>query len=211
MILYGSSFSPFVRKVLAFAHEKGVAIELKRIGRASEDPEFREANPLGKMPALRDDDYLLPDSSAIVAYIEAKHPEPALIPTAPRARGWAMAWEEFGDSELFGAIGPMFLNRVVRPKFERVAGDDDAAARGEAALPRLLTYLETRIPDSLFLVEDRCTLADLAVASPLLNLEHAGGTLDAYPRVTAFRDAILARPSFAGLAEKERAFIARMA
>mgnify|MGYP000182048915 CR=1 FL=1 len=66
MILYGSSISPFVRKVLAVAGEKGVEITLKPVGVGDRDPEFREASPLGKMPALRDDDYLLADSSAIV-------------------------------------------------------------------------------------------------------------------------------------------------
>ncbi|WP_076070809.1 glutathione S-transferase family protein [Sphingomonas montana] len=211
MILYGSSFSPFVRKVLAFAAEKDVAIDLHRIGRASTDPAFREANPLGKMPALRDGDYLLADSSAIVAYIEALHPEPALIPAEPRARGMALFWDEFGDAELFDAVRPMFFNRVVRPRFEGKPGDLAAADASEAdVLPGVLAYLEARIPESLFLVEDRITLADLAVASPLVNLEHAGGVLDGYPRISAYLAAMLARPSFAGLVAKERAMLARM-
>ena len=210
MILYGSSFSPFARKVLAFAHAKGVAIDLHRIGRGSADPAFREASPFGKMPALRDGDYLLSDSSAIIQYIEALHPEPALIPVAPRARGMAIYWDEFADTQLFGAIGPMFLNRVVRPKFERTAGDQAAADRSEAeALPPLLDYLEARMPDG-YLVEDRLTLADIAVASPLVNLEHAGGTLAGHPRVAAFYAAMIARDCFAEMVEKERAFLARM-
>ena len=210
MILYGSSFSPFARKVLAFAHAKGVAIDLHRIGRGSADPAFREASPFGKMPALRDGDYLLSDSSAIIHYIEALHPDPALIPTAPRARGMAVYWDEFGDTQLFGAIGPMFLNRVVRPKFEQKPGDLAAADRSEAeALPPLLAYLEARIPDG-YLVEDRLTLADLAVASPLVNLEHSGGTLAGYPRVAAFYAAMMARDCFAEMVEKERVFLKRM-
>ena len=209
--MYGSSFSPFVRKVLAYAAEKGVAIALHRIGRASMDPAFREASPLGKMPALRDGDYLLTDSTAIIHYIETLHPAPALLPVEPRARGMAVFWEEFGDTELFGAIGPMFLNRVVRPKFEGQAGDGAVADRSEAeVLPRLLAYLEARIPDGLYLVEDRFTLADIAVVSPLVNLEHAGGSLDGYPRVAAFRDAMLGRACFAEMVAKERAFLARM-
>ena len=211
MILYGTSFSPFVRKVLAFAAEKGVPIDLHRIARQSEDPAFREANPLGKMPALRDGDYLLADSSAIVAYIEALHPEPALIPVEPRARGTALFWDEYGDAELFDAVRPMFFNRVVSPRFERKPGDLAAADASEAnVLPGVLAYLEARIPESLFLVQDRITLADLAVVSPLVNLEHAGGTLDGFPRIAAYKAAILARPSFAGLLEKERALLARM-
>ena len=76
MIVYGSSFSPFVRKVMAFGAEKGIALELKRIGLASDDAEFGEASPFRKMPALRDGDFTLADSSAIVVYLEAIRPDP---------------------------------------------------------------------------------------------------------------------------------------
>ena len=53
MIVYGSSISPFVRKVLAFAAEKGLEVELKPSGLGNKDPEFLEASPFGKMPGFR--------------------------------------------------------------------------------------------------------------------------------------------------------------
>ena len=81
MILYGSSLSPFARKVLAYAGEKGIEIELQPTGFPNHSPEYLEASPFRKMPALRDGDYTLADSSAIIHYLEAKFPEPALIPT----------------------------------------------------------------------------------------------------------------------------------
>ena len=74
MIVYGSSLSPFVRKVLAFAAEKGIEIELKPTGLGDKDPDFIEASPFGKMPGLRDGDFAISDSSAIVAYMEAVSP-----------------------------------------------------------------------------------------------------------------------------------------
>ena len=63
MILYGSSLSPFVRKVLAYAGEKGIELELKPTGSAPGQPsaEFLEASPLRKMPALRDESFTLAD------------------------------------------------------------------------------------------------------------------------------------------------------
>ena len=86
MILYGSSLSPFVRKVLAFAAEKGIELDLQPTGMPNYSPEYLEASPFRKMPALRDGDYTLADSSAIIQYLEAKLPEPPMIPTEPRAR-----------------------------------------------------------------------------------------------------------------------------
>ena len=59
MILYGSSLSPYVRKVLAFAGEKGIELEVQPTGFPNPGPEFLEASPFRKMPAFRDGDYTL--------------------------------------------------------------------------------------------------------------------------------------------------------
>jgi glutathione S-transferase len=215
MILYGSSLSPFVRKVLAFAAEKGVELEVKAVGVGDRDPEFRAASPFGKMPALADGDFRLADSSAIVQYLEAKHPEPALIPSEPQQRGKVIWFDEFADTILAACGAKMFFNRVVAPRFLGRPGDENAAAAAERDdLPPILDYLETVVPgDDGFLVGDRLTLADLAVASPFANLGHLGCEHDRarYGRTCAYVERILARPSFAPWIERESAFLARTA
>jgi glutathione S-transferase len=214
MIVYGSSLSPFVRKVLAFAAEKGIEIELKPTGLGNKDPEFIEASPFGKMPGLRDGDFAISDSSAIVAYMEAVKPEPNLIPTEPKARARTIWFDEYSDTILFACGGKMFFNRIVAPRFLGQPGDEAAAAKAECEeLPPLLDYLERVIPASNFLVEDRLTLADIAVASPFANLRHLDIALDParHPKVKAYVEAILARPSFAPWIEREKAFLERSA
>jgi glutathione S-transferase len=213
MIVYGSSMSPFVRKVLAFAAEKGLEVEHKPLGLGSDDPDFLEASPFRKIPGFRDGDFAISDSSAIVHYLEAKHPEPALIPAEARARARAIWFEEFADTILMGCGAKMFFNRVVAPRFLGRPGDLEAADKAERdELPPILDYLERTIPESGFLVEDRLTLADLAVAAPFANFGHmkldwSGG----YPRTKGYVDAILARPSYAPWIERERAFLERTA
>ena len=163
------------------------------------------------MPALQDGDYTLADSSAIVHYIEALHPEPALIPHDPKQRGKAVWFDEFADTIVAACGGKMFFNRVVSPRFLGRPGDLAAADAAQATeLPPILAWLETQIPASNFLVDDRLTLADLAVASPLINIGHAGCTVDAaaYPKLSAYLGTIVARPSFAGLVERERRMLA---
>ena len=108
----------------------------------------RAASPFAKMPALDDDGFLLADSSAICHYLEATHPAPALIPADPQARGRTIWFDEFADTMLFAAIGPIFFNRVVAPRFLKRDGDAAAAERAEAeALPPVLDYLEQATPD----------------------------------------------------------------
>ncbi len=214
MIVYGSSLSPFVRKVLAFAAEKGIEVELKQIGLGNKEPDFVEASPFGKMPALRDGDFVISDSSAIVAYLEAVKPEPNLIPTDPKARARTIWFDEYSDTLLFACGGKMFLNRIVAPRFLGQPGDEAVAAKAECEeLPPLLDYLERVIPDSGFLVEDRLTLADISVASPFANLRHLNIVIDParYPKVLRYVDAILSRPSFKPWLEREAAFLERTA
>ena len=213
MIIYGSLVSPFVRKLLGFLGEKGIDFELKGVGIGDPDPGFRAASPLGKMPAMDDDGFLLADSSAIIHYLEAKYPEPALIPADPQDRGRVIWWDEFGDTVFAACSGKMFFNRIVAPKFLGREGDLAAAAQAEGEeLPKLLDYLEGAIPASGFLVGDRLTLADLAVASPLMNFRHCGACVDAavHPKIAAWSEAILSRPSMAPWIAKEERLIARV-
>ena len=218
MIVYGSTISPFVRKVVAFAAEKGVAVELKAAGMGRGGPEFEEASPFRKMPAMRDPgaddgrDFLLSDSTAIVTYLDAKHPEPNLIPTDAIGRARAIWFDEFADTIVGAAGTKMFFNRLVAPRFLKREGDEAVAAAAERdELPPILDYLERVIPASGFLLEDRLTLADIAVASPFANLNLLGVDYDRWPGVTRYVRAILARPSFAEVIERDRQFVANFA
>ncbi|MGQ0660518.1 glutathione S-transferase family protein [Sphingosinicella sp.] len=214
MIVYGSTLSPFVRKVMAFAAEKGIDVELKPSAPGNKDPEFLEASPFGKMPGFRDGDFAISDSSAIVAYLDAIKPEPNLIPTEPRARARTIWFDEYADTILFACGGKMFFNRIVGPRFLGVPGDEEIARKAECdELPPLLDYLERVIPDSGFLVEDRITLADIAVAGPFVNLRHLNVAIDParWPKVSRYVAAILDRPSFKPWVEREAAFLERTA
>ncbi|MBW0008366.1 MAG: glutathione S-transferase family protein [Sphingomonas sp.] len=213
MIIYGSSLSPYVRKVLAFAAEKGIDLELQGTGMPNYLPEYLEASPFRKMPALRDGDYTLADSSAIIHYLEAKHPEPALIPAEPRARGKVIWFDEFSDT-IFTACGAkMFFNRIVAPRFLGREGDLAAADTAEREeLPPILDYLERVVPEAGgYLVGNSITLADISVASPFANLAHLDCKLDPgrHGRVRAWVNSILSRPSFAPWVEREMAMLAK--
>lgn len=217
MILYGSSLSPYVRKVLACAAEKGIELELQPTGSAPGQPsdDFVEASPFRKMPALRHGEYTLADSSAIVHYLEALHPEPALIPADPKLRGKTIWYEEFADTVLVSCGAKIFFNLIVAPKFLGRAGDEEAARQAELNdLPPVLDYLESVAPaEGGYLVGDRLTLADIAVASPFANFRHTDTRVDParYPRTVAYVDRILARPSIAPWIEREKAILAKVA
>jgi len=211
MILFGSSISPFVRKVLVFASEKGIALDHRPLGLNSADPDFNRASPFRKIPALIDGDFTLSDSSAIVHYLEALRPDPNLIPTEARARGRTVWWDEWADTLFFTCGAKMFFNRIVAPRFLGRAGDLAVADQAEREeLPPLLDYLEREVPASGFLVEDRLTLADISVASPFANLDYLGLDISGWPRTTKYVAAILDRPAFAEPIASDKALFAKM-
>lgn len=212
MILYGSTFSPFVRKCVVFAAEKGMELKVVAVGLGDPNPDFVAASPFRKMPALADGDYKLADSSAIVHYLEAKQSEPALIPGEARARGQAIWWDEWADTVLMDVGRKIFFNRVVAPIFLKREGDAAAADKAEREdLPAVLDYFERSVPAEGWMLGD-FSLADIAAAGPMVNLDHAGCALDRtrYPRVADYLDRVWARPSFAALIERERSLLARL-
>lgn len=211
--IYGASMSPFVRKTLVVAAEKGLPIEHKPVGLRDKDPVFQAASPFRKIPAMADGDYMLADSSAIVHYMEAVQPAPAMIPAEAKARGKVVWYDEMADTIFIATGGKMFFNRLVAPMFMGMAGDEAVASKAETEeLPPILAYLESVIPASGFLVGDSITLADISVTSGFINLDHIGYELDAgaYPKLAAYLAAIKARPSFATLIAAETAMLAKL-
>ena len=215
MILYGSSLSPYARKVLAYAGEKGIELDVQPTGFPNPSEDFLAASPFRKMPALRDGDYTLADSSAIVHYLEARFPEPALIPSDPELKGKTIWFDEFADTILVACGAKMFFNRIVAPRFLGRAGDLEAADVAEKQeLPPILDYLERTVPEpGGYLVGAGITLADIAVASPFANFAHLCCDIcpERHGRVRAWVESILSRPSFAPWIERETAFLATQA
>jgi glutathione S-transferase len=85
---YGSG-SPFSWRVQLVLEEKGLAYEpvLLSFEKAEhKSPEHLARSPHGKVPALADDGVVLYESSAIVEYLEEKHPVPPLLARDPGAR-----------------------------------------------------------------------------------------------------------------------------
>jgi glutathione S-transferase len=210
LVLHGANASPFVRKARVCLIEKGIPYELVPVvpfPPANATPEFRRMSPLGKIPALSDGDFAISDSSVICAYLERTHPEPALYPADPKQYARALWLEEFADSKMIEAIGPLFFQRVVRAKFFKQAPDEQEVRKGLEALPAVFDYLEGQAGDD-WLVGGRFSIADVAVGTGLAQLGHAGEAVDAarWPKLAAYAERVLSRPSFKScIAEEQQA------
>lgn len=215
LILYGSRLSPFVRKVRVVLLEKAVAYRLEEINPFRAPPDFERISPLKRIPVLRDTDWqdgvTLPDSSVIADYLENRHPMPALFPKDAFDRAQALWFEEYVDGGIFPLMGPsLFKERVVK-KFIRGSVTDQELARRtvEEDLPPFFDYLEQALGGRDWLAGNAYSIADIALASAMVNYHHSGETLDRsrWPGLTAYVTRLHARPSFAALIAEEMPLI----
>ncbi len=212
-ILHGVNASPFVRKVRVALAEKGIEYEIDPIMPIGVSDEFKLLSPLGKIPCWEDGDFVLPDSSAIIQYLDRKHPEPRLYPEDAEALGRALWYEEYSDTKLTESVGPIFFNRVVVAKIMKGEPNQEAIQEGLAKLPEAFDYLEGELADGReVLAGSHFSIADLATCSPLTNLLHAGETVDAsrWPKLAAYVERHHGRPSYKAIIEEEKANLAAL-
>jgi glutathione S-transferase len=199
MKLYGVPQSPFVRKVRIALEEKGIPYANEPLVPFPKTPELLALSPIGKIPFLRDGDVVVPDSSVICAYLEKKHPRPALYPSEPADYAKALFLEEYADTRLGQATLPLLFERFVK-KLLQGEGPDEARVKVllEQELPPAMDYLESQAPESGDSVLARFGIADIAIGTQLAILPGVGVEIDArrWPRVARYFHALLARPSF---------------
>jgi glutathione S-transferase len=206
--LYGSSLSPYVRKVVLVLEHKRIPYEqdpLSPVVNPSE--EFLRISPLRKIPVLRDGDFVLPDSSVICRYLEDAHPEPALYPHEIRARAFACWLEEFSDTKLAISLAAIAGERLFKPRVMKQPTDDANVARVLLEeLPEPLAYLESVAPSDGYFC-GALSIADLSVAAAFTNARYASYAPDpsAHPKLAALLDRVWATPLFGARFARERA------
>jgi len=208
ILLYGAGGSPFVRKVRVVLAEKKIPYDHDEVIPINVSPEYRKISPLGKIPALRDGDRTLADSSVICAYLERRHPEPALYPADAYEYARALWFEEYGDSALVGVIGPkIFFRKFIAPRFFNQPVDEAAVEQTvREELPPLFDYLESQLGTGPFFVGRSFSIGDIGIATHLVNLRHCGIGVDParWPKLARWAATVHERPSFKTLIEEDR-------
>ena len=141
MKLHWSPRSPFVRKVMIFAHETGLADRFERVrsvvAMAQPNLALMRDNPLSKLPTLvLDDGHALFDSYAICDYLDGLHGGAPLIPRGGAERREVLRWHALGNGLLDLLV--LWRNERDREPQRQHAGLLQAfAVKSEAALARL--------------------------------------------------------------------------
>lgn len=140
-------------------------------------PAYLAKNPRGRVPTLVDDDFVLYESTAILAYLEAKWPEPPLFGTTPRATG--TIWRVI--SEYTAYLDPAVEAFIIPIYFGRTAEEADAIRAATRTIDDELRQLDAQLAHTMWLAGDELTAADLVVFPHVQSILRAAGKEAARP------------------------------
>jgi glutathione S-transferase len=207
-IVYGSSLSPYVLKVLVAMEEMGLeyhnieTLPLAALRANKQEPlaEFVQASPLGKIPAYREGDFTLSDSSVIIAYLDRQYPKRALFPSDPKAFAKVFWFEKYADETMSAVThGKILTQKVVMPKLCGVPCDEAILQKAiTQELPPVLAFIEQNLQGKRWICGDLFTAADIALGTQLNILDTCGVPISAeqYPHLAAYKERLFARDSF---------------
>jgi len=184
--------TPNGRKASIMLEECGLDYEVHPIDITKDQqlaPDFLKISPNNKIPAIvdRDNGWSVFESGAILIYLAEKTGK--LLPQDPKQRIQTLEWLMFQ----MGGVGPMLGQAHHFLKFN-VGKAPYAEQRYGAEAKRLYGVMDRRLGESRFLATDDFTIADIATWPWVSRYEWQGVSLDDYPNVRRWYDAVKARP-----------------
>ena len=149
--LYDADRCPYCARTRIALAEKGVEYETVRVDLDDRPSWIYEKNPLGRVPVLEDDAFVLPESAVINEYLEERYPEPALWPSDAAERALAR-------------LLVFRFDRLSKPYYAVRRDEDGGRERLDAELAKLNAVLEAQP----YLTGREYGLADIAYVPWLL-------------------------------------------
>lgn len=89
-----------------------IPVHLVKNGGEQYTPEYKSLNPQAMVPTLQDGDLTITQSLAIIAYLDEKHPEPALLPKKSDARAYVRQIAQICTSDMQPLSSLRVLNHL---------------------------------------------------------------------------------------------------
>jgi len=193
----GRSTSINVRKILWLCAELDLPIVHEAWDsedRSNRSQEFKEWNPNGLVPVIKDGDFVLWESNAICRYLAALHGREDLLPTDVRRRAVVEQWMDWQTTQLNNSWRYAFFALVRKAATHT---DPKAIEASVADWNRHMQILEAQLQRTgKFVTGAEFTLADLVLGLSthrwfMTPMEQAH-----LPAVAAFYERLSTRPAF---------------
>ena len=203
--LYFHPFSSYCQKALVALYENAVPFEAQLLDGPDCEASRRLAQlwPMKRFPVLVDGDRTIMEATCIIEYVGLRMPGPVrLIPDDPQAALEVRMMDRFFDNYVSTPQQKIVFN-ALRPEAAR-----DAYSVGQARemLDTAYAWLEKVMAHREWAAGDRFSLADCGAAPFLFYADWTHPIGDAHPHVAAYRQRLLARPSFARAVDEARPY-----
>lgn len=198
MKLYDVASSSSCKKVRICAHELGLPLELvpvDPVAGGNRTPEYLSKNPMGKVPTLDDNGFVLWESGAILVYLAGKKPEVGLYPPAPVAQADILRWMFWGGAHVSPFMTMLALERVIKPRQGKPGNDPHLIAEAESELARFLPVLEEQLQTRAH-VAGNYSIADIALGCSVEGASRFSFDLGKYPNIGTWLARVQAREAW---------------
>ena len=190
MKLYSLPLSPYAARVRGAIYAKGLAVEIFAPPEDSRiSPEYRQINPLVRIPVLLlDDGTVIAESAVIVEYLEDAHPKPSLRPDTAESLARVRLITQIADLYVMQAMMPLFY------MFDAKAKDQALIATQLGKLEEGLKHLEAILLVGEYAFPGQLTTADVWLTPVRFSLDGLMGfaelprLLDRHKAVAAYAD-----------------------
>lgn len=194
--IWGRPYSSNVIPVIWTANELGLEYTLHLAGGSFgklDTPDYAKINPNRMIPAIRDGDFALWESLAIVRYLCGTYGAGGLSPSDPQTRAIADQWMEWSASKAFLPVIYLFFATV------RTQPDDRdpakiSALRDEAH--QALTILDGHLADRPFVCGNHFTMGDIPLGCVVYRYFNVDVDRSRLPNIEAWYQRLSERPAY---------------
>jgi glutathione S-transferase len=198
--LYAMPPSPRAFKAIAVANHLGIPFTLQRLDMlkgAHKTPEYTALNPNQMMPTLKDGDYVLWESNAIMQYLAGRKPEGGLLPGDERGRIDVTRWQFWDLAHWDPPIATLLLENFINPNFLGIAErDEPAVAKAMERFHRAAGVLDRQLKGKTYVTGESLTLADFALGAPLHYATPGRFPVEPYAEIRRWHAGLMALPSW---------------
>lgn len=190
---YHTPISANSRRVWIALLEKGIPFEevFLNLDGDQYQSEFLEINLFHHIPVLVDDGFRVIESLAILDYLEAKYPQPSLMPSEPKAIATVRMVQLVTLNELWTPT-----IRLTGSAMGFVNSEPQKLEEAHQQVVTVLKFFEQLLKDLPYFGSDRLTLADITTGTMVPGLPSMGVSLDNYPHLRAWCDRLMERKSW---------------
>jgi len=203
--LFAHPFSSYCQKVLIPLYENEIPFTLRLLGSDDDATAAEHAAlwPLRRMPVLADDGRTVVEASIIVEYLDLRHPGPIrMLPADPLAALEVRTLDRVFDNYVMTPMQRIVFD-AIRPADAR---DPRGVAEARVLLDTAYRWLDGALAGREWAAGEAFSLADCAAAPSLLYADWVHPIGDDLLVLRAYRQRLLARPSFARAVDEARPY-----